>query len=175
MRKKILCGISRWLLLVLLLSQAAACSESAANSSDESTTPDILQTTAASDPSSGGEAEDGNGKEQYAPVLPAVRFNGYNFRIISRDDSMHTYPVHTRDLYTDEMRGDAINDAVFQRNAKIEDIYDIKMTLDTHNETVSENHALFMTTQIGVIEDLRNMEADFGVLPYPKYDEAQQS
>ena len=34
---------------------------------------------------------------------------------------------------------------------------------------------LFMTTQIGVIEDLRDMESDFGVLPYPKWDEAQET
>ena len=33
--------------------------------------------------------------------------------------------------------------------------------------------ALFMDTSLYAIESLREMEADFGILPYPKYDEAQ--
>ena len=33
--------------------------------------------------------------------------------------------------------------------------------------------ALFMTSWIGYAENLRDMEADFGILPYPKWDEEQ--
>jgi hypothetical protein len=31
-----------------------------------------------------------------------------------------------------------------------------------------------MSTQIGVINNLRNMDTDFGIIPYPKFDEAQE-
>ena len=42
-------------------------------------------------------------------------------------------------------------------------------------EFFSADKALFMTTQIGVINNLRNMDTDFGIIPYPKFDEAQEA
>ena len=77
-----------------------------------------------SDPTAAAETvpeETTDGREKYAPSLPANNYEGYSFRIISRDDSMHTYPVHTRDLIAEEQTGEALHDAVFARNAKIED------------------------------------------------------
>lgn len=38
----------------------------------------------------------------------------------------------------------------------------------------SENKALFFSQQLLVALDLRDMEADFGILPYPKYNEEQK-
>jgi hypothetical protein len=38
---------------------------------------------------------------------------------------------------------------------------------------LSENRALFYNNQLLVAMNLRDMEADFGILPGPKYDEAQ--
>ena len=37
----------------------------------------------------------------------------------------------------------------------------------------SENKALFMDAVMFYLEQLREMDSDFGVIPYPKYDEAQ--
>jgi hypothetical protein len=37
-----------------------------------------------------------------------------------------------------------------------------------------ENHGLFVIDCVAIIESFRNMEADFGILPGPKYDEAQE-
>jgi len=37
-----------------------------------------------------------------------------------------------------------------------------------------DNLGLFFVTMIGVIPTLRAMETDFGILPFPKYDEAQE-
>ena len=39
----------------------------------------------------------------------------------------------------------------------------------------TENRALFMDTQVFDINRLRNMETDFGIIPYPKYDEHQEN
>lgn len=37
-----------------------------------------------------------------------------------------------------------------------------------------ENKGLFSNTNLGAVFSLRNMEADFGILPIPKYDEEQE-
>ncbi len=39
----------------------------------------------------------------------------------------------------------------------------------------AENKALFMSEQVGIINNLRNMEKDFGILPYPKFNESQEN
>ena len=39
----------------------------------------------------------------------------------------------------------------------------------------SEGRVLFFTSTLGVSEKLRAMDNDFGILPYPKYDENQES
>lgn len=84
------------------------------------------------------ETEEEDEKLAYAPELPEKKYGGYSFRIVSRNDDMHTYKVHTRDLYSEGMNGDAINDAVYERNALIEDTYDIKIVLETYSETANE-------------------------------------
>ena len=37
------------------------------------------------------------------------------------------------------------------------------------------NHALFYVDVLGHVKDMRKMDADFGILPLPKFDEAQES
>lgn len=39
----------------------------------------------------------------------------------------------------------------------------------------SGDHGLFWTTYMGIVPSFREMESDFGLLPYPKMDEAQES
>jgi hypothetical protein len=76
-------------------------------------------------------------------------------------------------------------DMLSERTIAIYDfLYDLRFSDDTFHyaywhlafayEFFSADKALFMTTQIGVINDLRNMDTDFGIIPYPKFDEAQQ-
>lgn len=36
------------------------------------------------------------------------------------------------------------------------------------------NHALFMVEVLGRVKELRTMDTDFGLLPFPKYDESQE-
>lgn len=44
------------------------------------------------------------------------------------------------------------------------------------NETdFKSGKALFMTSWVGYASSLRDMDTDFGILPYPKYDEEQES
>ena len=39
----------------------------------------------------------------------------------------------------------------------------------------SEDRGIFFTSTLGVSETLRSMNSDFGIIPYPKYDETQKS
>ena len=57
--------------------------------------------------------------------LPAQDFNGYNFRLISRGETVQHW--WNLDISADEENGDLINDGVFQRNRKIEEKYNIKI------------------------------------------------
>jgi ABC-type glycerol-3-phosphate transport system substrate-binding protein len=60
------------------------------------------------------------------PDLPETDFNGYNFRILSRGPNYNPH-WFARDIYADEVTGDTINDAVYQRNRTIENKYNINI------------------------------------------------
>ena len=46
---------------------------------------------------------------------------------------------------------------------------------DEQAKMFSEDRALFMWIRMRIVENLRNMEADFGIIPKPKYDENQKN
>ena len=119
-----------WLLaLCMLVPLLAGCSESKTNADEEAASVQSDNQPTAEDVAVTEEVADG--REQYAPDLPEKNYEGFSFRIMSRDDSMHTYPVHTRDLWTETMNGEALNDAVYARNAKIEETYGVKFVMFT--------------------------------------------
>ena len=62
------------------------------------------------------------------PDIPDMDFGGYEFRVLTNDDHSHSVPLHTRDIIAEEETGDPINDAVYKRNAEIEEKYNIKIT-----------------------------------------------
>lgn len=127
------------LALLMLFLSMASCSESAVN--EETTAAEQTPTVSAGPEAALTEetVEEDDGKTAYAPELPERDYGGFAFRIISRDDDMHSYPVHTRDLYAEEMNGDAINDSVYERNSLIEETYNVTIKLETHSETTNES------------------------------------
>ncbi|MCL2160258.1 MAG: hypothetical protein FWH48_12700 [Oscillospiraceae bacterium] len=46
---------------------------------------------------------------------------------------------------------------------------------DTSINLFMQSQSLFMDCQVSFIVELRGMETDFGIIPYPKYDEQQES
>ncbi|MBR3998362.1 MAG: hypothetical protein IKI93_08480, partial [Clostridia bacterium] len=127
------------LALLMLMLSMASCSESAVN---EETAAAEQTPTVSADPEAAlteETVEEDDGKTAYAPELPERDYEGFAFRIVSRDDDMHSYPVHTRDLYAEEMNGDAINDSVYERNSLIEETYNVTIRLETHSETTNES------------------------------------
>ncbi len=111
-----------------------SCSNSTQNNSN-SPTSDSSQTSSSSDSAETSISD----AEQYAPDIPELDFQGEIFRFITRDDSMHSYSVHTRDLMANELNGEVINDVVYQRNNKIEEKYNVKFEITTFDETINEN------------------------------------
>jgi hypothetical protein len=56
--------------------------------------------------------------------LPEQNFNGYNFRILSRSETANLH-WWNHDISAEEITGDPINDAIFDRNQKVEERYNI--------------------------------------------------
>ena len=55
--------------------------------------------------------------------LPDRDFGGYEFTILSPDEARYI-----RDIYADELKGDIISGAVYQRNRAVEEKYNVKIT-----------------------------------------------
>ena len=84
--------------------------------------------------------------ERLYPNLEAKDFGGYEFVFLSRTiDNVDWVEWDHRDLTAEVENGDVINDAVFQRNTKIEEKYNI-----TFKEIVVENPQLTSLTQKSV-------------------------
>ena len=69
------------------------------------------------------------------PDLPEVTYDGYEFRMFVRgpEDSEHWQVL--RNIHTDEMNGEPLNDAVYDRNRIIEEQYNIKIAATPSNSS----------------------------------------
>lgn len=107
---------------IVLLAAVFVCSLSSCKTNgDESASPssalsgDVSQTDAYRD-------ENGN----YVPDLPAKDWGEREFRVLVRSSKFGTY--QSDDFTTDsQMYGDLINDQVYERNARIEERYNVKI------------------------------------------------
>jgi len=59
--------------------------------------------------------------------LPAKNYGGTDYRIISRSETANAH-WWNYDIFAEEESGDPINDAVHQRNKKVEELYNINIT-----------------------------------------------
>jgi len=106
--KRILAAL---LLMALTLPVLTACGDSA---NDPQTAEQTGTDTAAA------ETEETAYKADY---LPDVTYDGYVYRIIAYEE----YPAHT-----EELTGEVIEDAIFQRNSLIEETYDINISQELY-------------------------------------------
>ncbi len=71
------------------------------------------------------------------PNLPDTKFDGKEFLIMGREDP--AYPQFTNfEFWVEIADGDVVNDAVFNRNATIEDRYDVVIKQELVKETISQ-------------------------------------
>ncbi len=102
------------LALLMLLPTIAGCAESA---TEDGGTP-------ASDTPGAEEllAEEAVPEEtEIMPDLPEITFGGADYVILTRN----CCPSHTNGVYVEELSGDVVNDAVYDRNAALEEQFDI--------------------------------------------------
>lgn len=71
-----------------------------------------------------------------ADYLPQVSYDGYQYRIISYDE----YPAHV-----EELTGEVIDDAIFQRNTLIEETYGIEIVQELYPFTEYDKVTTLMT------------------------------
>ncbi len=103
--------ISSLLLAALLLT---ACSEAAMNTDTTATTDtaDNTQNTAVAETTETGPQLE----------VPSDSLGGYAFRVLTRDTDHHI-----KEVYATELNGEVVNDAVYTRNLRVEDAYDVKL------------------------------------------------
>ena len=123
MHKKILAGV----LAMLMLLSSVSCAESENTDDTDANTPNAAETagTSAGDgEETAAETESEEGTLQSVIDLYADRnYDGYSFRVLDRS------PGHwgTEDVYVEEMTGESINDAVFERNNLLETHLNVKV------------------------------------------------
>ena len=115
---------------------ATALFACASNSGDAKTTDE-----AGKNDSDGQNTDGENEPDQpkFSLGLPeGLNYGGYEFKVLTRGDEMHQYPLHSRDIIAEEETGEPINDAVYKRNIIVEDLLNVKITmiaLDEGDET----------------------------------------
>ena len=106
MKKK----ITTLLLAMLILLQIVACAESSENPEDASA-PAVTSTEVSASEETAAETEAEDNLEAVAAQFSGRDYDGYSFRILDREGSWETV-----DVMAEEMTGEAINDAVLERN-----------------------------------------------------------
>lgn len=106
-RTQILC-----ILLVALLLTGTSCGSNTDGGKTNETTANAVDTTTPVDET---ETEPGY------PALPEKNMDGWAMRFLNYDGTTLTWAEHI--LTTEELNGDALNDAVYERNNKISELY----------------------------------------------------
>ena len=117
MRKRL---ISIALVLMLLL---VSCGQTESESETNTTTDTSVQTT------------EGETELSFDPNVPDMDYGGYEFTFAVRGDGSGSGAWHSTDLIADEMNGETLNDAIFERTTYIEDKYNVKFDLMWCGET----------------------------------------
>ena len=164
--------IATILLSLLLLLQATACSESG-NNADETTAPDAASQEI---------TEEVPVEEETEPVisddLPESDFEGYEFVIFNSNPESNTW-FTTVHVDVDEDSGDAIPSAIFNRNLKVEERLNIKIseteqTADQIKNTILAGDGSFDMSLMQGANILAHAQAgyllDLHTLPYLNFE-----
>ena len=116
--------ISSILVLMIILSVFTACSDKGNTNPDTSQEQnnagsDMLQETA--------NENDTADTPRITPDIPKKDYEGYEFTILGNSVEYHAH-WYSRDLYAEEQNGETINDAIYARNIKVEEDYNIKIS-----------------------------------------------
>lgn len=129
------------ILAALMLSPMTACSEQTQHETD------APETSAQIAPAAETESEETETEpaETEPPTeielrqtiddgLPDQTFNGRSFRVLTSEGGIEGQESARYEILADEMTGDTLNDAVYNRNLRIEDRFDIDITCATEQK-----------------------------------------
>ena len=89
------------------------------------------------------------------PDIEAFDFGGYEFCILTTNDDLHDYPLHTRDIYAEEETGEPMNDATYRRNREAENKFNIQIKMAAEPEPGGPYDALRKAVNAG--EDIYDL------------------
>ena len=122
-KTKKLLSVTLVIFTVWVLFLFASCGSN--NGDKKTVTPDGSGTAPTSGNEAGGTSE--GEVPEFAPT--GDKYNAYNFKIIGFDSYEGGWRAMTYcETYAAEINSDPINDALYNRNAKVEELYDIKIT-----------------------------------------------
>ena len=121
--------------LLMLVPTLASCSNNTPAESKETTAQQETSQTAESTDASADESETED--ERIKPNIPeSADFGGDDITFLHWYNPAWTETVRqSRDIYAEGITGEAINDAVYNRNVKIEDAYKVKIALQLEQST----------------------------------------
>ncbi|MBQ2726832.1 MAG: hypothetical protein IJF78_14100 [Clostridia bacterium] len=127
MKKRLLAAI---LAALMLMPALAACSESNAGTNTDETKPAGSGADAAVTETEEPEKEltDLEKRQLIPDDLPDNKYDGAEFRVYTSNASFADYEG---EIVSEEITGDACNDAVYNRNIKIEDRFDVKIAVSS--------------------------------------------
>lgn len=110
--------------LLAILMAVIMCSGALASCSQQGSDESSSDTTAASSDTAESVSDD-TSTGRIEPDLPERDFEGYEFKIVSKGKTMPHW--QSKDLTAEELTGEPINDAVYERNSKICEKYNFKI------------------------------------------------
>ncbi len=121
--------------LLMLVPTLASCSDNTPAETKETTAQQETAQTAESTDASSDESETED--ERIKPNIPeSADFGGDTITFLHWYNTAWTETVRqSRDIYAEGITGEAINDAVYNRNVKIEDAYKVKIALQLEQST----------------------------------------
>ena len=121
--------------LLMLVPTLASCSDNTPAETKETTAQQETAQTAESTDASADESETED--ERIKPNIPeSADFGGDDITFLHWYNTAWTETVRqSRDIYSEGITGEAINDAVYNRNVKIEDAYKVKIALQLEQST----------------------------------------
>ena len=127
-------GVTRIILILLICQMSTAC-QNTDNTIPESTDTNTAETTAQT-------------VDLYIPDLPERSFGGVDFTFIGTDGSKFSGYYTTDDIYVESSVGEVFNDAIFERNQKIEEEYDINIKYIALQQKYLKKISLFPLTLV---------------------------
>ncbi|MHB1152692.1 MAG: hypothetical protein ACYCWE_16255 [Eubacteriales bacterium] len=109
-----------WILLLALIVTTAACAAAADDSGIVTTVPESTEETAE-------ESED------YSAYYPDEDYEGYAFRILTPPNNGWSL----NQLNSEELDGEVLNDAIYMRNRRIEELLNVKISIVENSNIVS--------------------------------------